>query len=393
MLKHGLTVLLASIALAAHAQIPAPASVAWEIQAVRDGQTIDTFQQRTTVGQTRTDTHRYPSAVPVGCGNAARVVPTERSRAVTVAPLTVDAGANTVSLALDVQETIDDEGAKPADPCVPASPRQIVASHPGLTVGADAWTDWTLVEQHPHSCTACVRTSRRIERHVRRRPSLPFAEPHAAPDELTAVSWNLRAARRLASPRGTRCATGCNRRTPTCISCRKQWRAACRAPCSRPARTDGRRGRRRLALPGSPRSRMRSTGRSRSPNVFAVVAARQCDPVTASARPRRPLGHLRAPFRAARPAGRARDARGRPPGHAVCAHARSAAPDGWMHWIAQDGPLTARARRRLQRLAQRFGRAVRRDRAVRGRDAARRIGPHVPRVSPALALDKMFVRG
>ncbi|MDP0995330.1 hypothetical protein, partial [Klebsiella pneumoniae] len=89
------------------------------------GQTIDTFQQRTTVGQTRTDTHRYPSAVPVGCGNAARVVPTERSRSVTVAPLTVDTGANTVSLALDVQETIDDEGAKPADPCVPVSPRQI----------------------------------------------------------------------------------------------------------------------------------------------------------------------------------------------------------------------------------------------------------------------------
>jgi len=31
---------------------------------------------------------------------------------------------------------------------VPGSPRQIVASHPGLTLGAD-WTDWTLVEQHP----------------------------------------------------------------------------------------------------------------------------------------------------------------------------------------------------------------------------------------------------
>ncbi|KVL32683.1 hypothetical protein [Burkholderia sp. MSMB1835] len=149
MLKHGLAVLLASVVLAAHAQSPAPAVVAWEIQVVRDGQTIDTFQQNTTVGQSRTDTHRYPAAVPVGCGNAARVVPTERSRSVTVAPLAVDASANTVSLGLDVQETLDDENAR-GDPCLPASPRQIVASHPGLSVGGDAWTDWTLVEQHPH---------------------------------------------------------------------------------------------------------------------------------------------------------------------------------------------------------------------------------------------------
>ncbi|KVT73506.1 hypothetical protein WK56_11555 [Burkholderia ubonensis] len=148
MLKHGLAVLLASAALAAHAQSPAPAVVAWEIQVVRDGQTIDTFQQKTTVGQTRTDTHRYPSAVPVGCGDQARVVPTERSRSVTVAPLAVD--ANAISLALDVQETLDDPDAKPSDPCLPISPRQIVASHPGLSVGGDNWTDWTLVEQHPH---------------------------------------------------------------------------------------------------------------------------------------------------------------------------------------------------------------------------------------------------
>ncbi|MBN3791354.1 hypothetical protein [Burkholderia sp. Ac-20353] len=148
MLKHGLAVMLAGVMLAAHAQSPAPAVVAWEIQVVRDGQTIDTFQQNTTVGQTRTDTHRYPSDVSVGCGDNARVVPTERSRSVSVAPLTVD--ANAISLALDVQETLDDPNAKPAAPCAPASPRQIVASHPGLSVGSDAWTDWTLIEQHPH---------------------------------------------------------------------------------------------------------------------------------------------------------------------------------------------------------------------------------------------------
>ncbi len=146
MLKHGLAVLLASAALAARAESTAPPAIAWEIQVVRDGQTIDTFQQTTTVGQARTDTHHYPSAQPVGCGEAARVVATERTRSVTVAPLAADASA--VSLALDVQETMDDPASAGSNPCVPGSPRQIVASHPGLAVGAD-WTDWTLVEQHP----------------------------------------------------------------------------------------------------------------------------------------------------------------------------------------------------------------------------------------------------
>lgn len=58
MLKHSLAVVLTSVALAAHAQSTAPAVVAWEIQVVSNGQTVDTFQQKTTVGQTRTDTHR-----------------------------------------------------------------------------------------------------------------------------------------------------------------------------------------------------------------------------------------------------------------------------------------------------------------------------------------------
>jgi hypothetical protein len=147
MLRHGLAVLLASAALAAHAQSPAPAAVAWDIQVVRDGQTIDTFNATTTVGQTRTDTHRYPASVSVGCGDKARVIATERTRAVTVAPLSADGGA--VTLALDVQETLDDDRAKPADPCMPASPRQIVASHPGLKVGDANWTDWTLIAERP----------------------------------------------------------------------------------------------------------------------------------------------------------------------------------------------------------------------------------------------------
>lgn len=147
MLKHSLAVVLTSVAPAAHAQSTAPAVVAWEIQVVSNGQTVDTFQQKTTVGQTRTDTHRYPSAVPVGCGDKARVVPTERSRSVTVAPLYVD--DDVVSLAIDAQETLDDSDAAQRDPCLPASPRQIIASHPGLSVGSTNWTDWTLIDQQP----------------------------------------------------------------------------------------------------------------------------------------------------------------------------------------------------------------------------------------------------
>ncbi|KAF1024641.1 MAG: hypothetical protein GAK40_01515 [Burkholderia plantarii] len=137
--------LLGCAALAAHAQ-GAPQSVAWEIRVMRDGQSVDTFHQTTAVGQSRTDTHTYPVTVPADCtgeiASAVAATHPQRTRTVTVAPLDVQAG--TISLAIDVQDTFDDAGH-----CT-LSPRQVSASHPGLGVHADTWTDWTLVDSSPH---------------------------------------------------------------------------------------------------------------------------------------------------------------------------------------------------------------------------------------------------
>ncbi|WDD95639.1 hypothetical protein Bsp3421_005815 [Burkholderia sp. FERM BP-3421] len=138
---------LAAVSLAVLAQSGAPPVVDWQIQVVRDGQTIDTFEHRTTVGQTRTDTHR---TTPAGCAasaaaSAAGAQP-EPSRTVTVAPLYVE-GAS-IALAIDTQDTLADTSSHDSGGCVAAT-RQIVASHPGLNVRADDWTDWVVAERDP----------------------------------------------------------------------------------------------------------------------------------------------------------------------------------------------------------------------------------------------------
>lgn len=146
--------LFAAAPLAAQAQAAqgspaatgAPPSIAWEIRVQHDGQTVDTFQRTTTVGQSRTDTHTYPVTLPANCtGKDASIVAKvrpERTRTVTVAPLYVDGG--TVTLQLDAQETLDD-----GDGCTLA-PRQISANHPGLAVHADTWTDWAPADKNAH---------------------------------------------------------------------------------------------------------------------------------------------------------------------------------------------------------------------------------------------------
>ncbi len=130
---------LAPLAARAQASTPAaPQSIDWEIRVLHDGQTVDTFHQTTTVGQSRTDTHDYPVTLGAACaGKEASIVAAvkpQRSRTVTVAPLYVE--GDTVTLQIDAQETLDD-----GDGCSLA-PRQISASHPGLAVHAESWTDW-----------------------------------------------------------------------------------------------------------------------------------------------------------------------------------------------------------------------------------------------------------
>ncbi|KVN15826.1 MULTISPECIES: hypothetical protein [unclassified Burkholderia] len=144
---------LAGAALVAHAQSGPQPVIDWEIQVVRDGQTIDTFEQKTTVGQARSDTHSFPVAPAQGCAaaaaSAADAPGSGLSRTITVAPLYVEDGA--VALAIDAQETLADEGAAPSAgaPCTSAPPRRIVASHPDLNARAAQWTDWTLADRGP----------------------------------------------------------------------------------------------------------------------------------------------------------------------------------------------------------------------------------------------------
>ncbi|WP_323119567.1 hypothetical protein [Burkholderia alba] len=148
MFKTSLAGALAGAALAAHAQGGPPPAIDWELQVVRDGQTIDTFHQKTTIGQSRTDTHQTEAALPAGCVADPAAKPSELSRTVTVAPLYVDGDA--ITLSLDTQDQLDDDASRSGvAACTAAPPRQIVASHPGLNVRAGDWTDWTVVDKHP----------------------------------------------------------------------------------------------------------------------------------------------------------------------------------------------------------------------------------------------------
>ncbi|MEX3527307.1 MAG: hypothetical protein VB143_08660 [Burkholderia sp.] len=122
-----------------------PQSIDWEIRVLHDGQTVDTFHQTPTVGQSRTDTHSYPVTLGAACtGKEASIVAAvkpQRSRTVTVAPLYVE--GDTVTLQLDAQETLDD-----SDDGCSLAPRQISASHPGLAVHAQSWTDWAPADKN-----------------------------------------------------------------------------------------------------------------------------------------------------------------------------------------------------------------------------------------------------
>lgn len=125
-----------------------PPSVKWQLDVVRDGQTIDTFESTTTVGQAFSATHHHPVTHRVGCkDNPAGGI--DLARTVSVSPVAAEVSG--VTLAIDADETIEDDAA-PATPegCkLPPQPRRVTASHPGLVVPIGEWAAWTLIDKNP----------------------------------------------------------------------------------------------------------------------------------------------------------------------------------------------------------------------------------------------------
>ena len=149
MWKSSLVAVLFGTSLFAQAQQPADQQVVqWQLQVMRDGQQIDAFEGETTVGQARTDTHHQVVQHNVGCKDAP-AGSIDLTRTLTVSPIQAD--ANQVTLAIDAQETLEDDSAQQtSEGCkLPPQPRVVNASHPGLQVKAGEWTPWTIVDKSP----------------------------------------------------------------------------------------------------------------------------------------------------------------------------------------------------------------------------------------------------
>ncbi|WP_442808903.1 hypothetical protein [Trinickia soli] len=126
----------------------APPPVAWQLEVVRDGQTIDRFEATTTLGQAFSATHHDETTHRVGCTD----VPAggiDLARTISVSPIAADAGG--VTLIIDANETIEDDTAPttPEGCALPPQPRRVSASHPGLVVPAGEWVAWTLIDKNP----------------------------------------------------------------------------------------------------------------------------------------------------------------------------------------------------------------------------------------------------
>lgn len=144
-----LAVLLGTSLLANAQQRPAQQVVQWQLQVMRDGQQIDSFDGTTTVGQARTDTHHKVVQHNVGCKDQPGGS-LDLTRTLTVSPLQAD--ANEVTLSIEAQETFEEDGAQQTDTgCkLPPQPRQVSASHPGLKVAPGQWASWTIVDKNPN---------------------------------------------------------------------------------------------------------------------------------------------------------------------------------------------------------------------------------------------------
>ncbi|SOE65109.1 hypothetical protein SAMN05446635_2623 [Burkholderia sp. OK233] len=124
-------------------------TVQWQLQVMRDGQQIDSFDGTTTVGQARTDTHHKMVQHNVGCKDQPGGS-IDLARTLTISPLQADASA--VTLSIEAQETFEEDDPQQTDTgCkLPPQPRQVSASHPGLKLPPGQWVSWTIVDKNPN---------------------------------------------------------------------------------------------------------------------------------------------------------------------------------------------------------------------------------------------------
>ena len=138
-----------------------PPVVQWRLEVVRDGQTIDTFESATTLGQGFSATHHHEVTHRVGCKeNPAGGI--DLARTISISP--VEADLSGVTLSIEANETIEDDTA-PSTPegcALPPQPRRVSASHPGLLIPMGEWAAWTLIDKNP---TLVYRVRASVESH------------------------------------------------------------------------------------------------------------------------------------------------------------------------------------------------------------------------------------
>lgn len=125
-----------------------PPVVQWRLEVVRDGQTIDTFEAATTLGQGFSATHHHEVTHRVGCKeNPGGGI--DLARTISISPVAADVSG--VTLSIEANETIEDDTA-PSTPegcALPPQPRRVSASHPGLLIPIGQWAAWTLIDKNP----------------------------------------------------------------------------------------------------------------------------------------------------------------------------------------------------------------------------------------------------
>ena len=133
----------------------------WRRAVLSDGGDVAGFEGTTAVGQAVTATHHHETVHAVGCKNQpdARI---DLARTLTVSPIAAETSG--ITLAIDAQETIEDETAQrtPEGCTLPPQPRRVAANHPGLVVVPGQPTSWTIVAAHP---TLVYRVSASVASH------------------------------------------------------------------------------------------------------------------------------------------------------------------------------------------------------------------------------------